>query len=64
MRKILWALVVAVFLSSAPVPVQAASSTHASYKRHKKGKKAKFAGRGKYKVHKFKNPKKASKLHR
>jgi hypothetical protein len=53
-RKIVWGLVVAVVLGSAPVPLLAASPTHASCKRSKKPKKLKFVKLGKYKVHKFK----------
>ena len=57
MRKILWALVVALFLSCAPVPVAAASPTRASCRRHK-AKKAKFSRPGKYKTPKLKKGKK------
>jgi hypothetical protein len=52
-RKLIWALIVAVFLSSVPVPVAAASRTQVSSKRHK-GKKPKFHRPGKFKVKKFK----------
>jgi hypothetical protein len=50
-RKILWALVVAVFLGGVAVPVEAASPTPASCKRPKK---AKLIKPGKYKASKFK----------
>jgi hypothetical protein len=56
-RKILWALVVALFLSCAPVPVAAAWPAHPSCKSHK-AKKAKFSRPGKYKTPKLKKGKK------
>ena len=59
MRKIVWALVVGLLLSSAAVPVMAAAPTQASC-RHKKLKKPNYKV-GKYKVHKFK---KAKRRHR
>lgn len=62
MRKILGALVVAVFLCGPPVPVSAASPAPASCKRHK-AKKAKFSKPGKYKVSKFKVKKAGKRQH-
>lgn len=57
MRKILWALVVGLLMSCAPVPVAAASPAVPSCRRHK-AKKAKFSRPGKYKTPKLKQGKK------
>ena len=59
-RKIVWAVVVAMLLSSAPVPLAAASQTYASCGHHKKAKnkKMKVNRPGKYKAPKFRKGKK------
>ena len=58
MRKLVWALIVAVVLGSAPIPLLAASPAHSSCRRSKKPKKMKVVKPGKYKVHKFKKVRK------
>jgi hypothetical protein len=65
-RRIVWALIVAVLLSAAPAPVLAASPAYACSKHRKK---VKYYKPGKYKVKKFKGFKKkhwysSSKPHR